>query len=365
MHIVILADPIDNQRAGVHTYTKNLIEGLLKIDRENSYTFIHQEENDFFRDLDHHVLRRKNILAAGTYRKFIEIPKLLKKLNPDIVIETCHIGPFFTPKNCKKVTIIHDLTPILFPHFHIKRSSLVHKLLLKKVIKDANLIITPSENSKKDILNYQKTPAQVAVIPPGIKIPKAEDNQLIKFLKTGRPLSGSKQAKTAYLLYLGTIEPRKNIELLIEAFDELKLPGYKLVIAGEIGWKSEQIIEKASVTPNVELTGFIDEVAKAKLLKNATLFIYPSLYEGFGIPPLEAMSYGTPVIVSQGGALKDIYENHAVTFNPSDKSDLKDKIQSLLNQNPSLKFINDAKKYASSFNWERAAQKTLGYLNNL
>lgn len=361
MDIIILADAIDNQRAGVHTYTKNLITNLLKIDKENRYTFIHEKENPFFNELNHHIVPRKNFPAAGSYRKFYQIPKLIKQLKPDMVIETCHIGPFHTPKNCKKVTIIHDLTPILFPHFHINRSSFIHKLFLKKIINNADLIITPSENSKQDILKYQATKAEIAVIAPGVKQQLKEDNAFTKFIKTGRPPHTIKNHnRERYFLYLGTIEPRKNLEMLIESFAELDLPDHKLVFAGEIGWKSEQIIKKANETRNVKLTGFIEEADKEKLYKNAEIFIYPSTYEGFGLPPLEAMSYGTPVICSNGGSLQELYQNQALIFDPSDKDTLKNHIKTLLYDQKLYKELSaNGKKYARNFTWQKAAQKTL------
>jgi len=147
MHICILADVIDNQNAGIHHYTKNLIENLLKLDRKNRYSFIHQKENIFFKNTENYIIPSKKGFGNETYRKFFKIPKLIKKLKPDMVLEPCHIGPFNIPKNIKRVTIIHDLTPIIFPNFHIKKSTIIHKLLLGKIIKNADMIITPSENT--------------------------------------------------------------------------------------------------------------------------------------------------------------------------------------------------------------------------
>lgn len=393
MHIVILADAVDNQRAGIHVYTKKIIENLLKIDQENRYTFIHEKENPLFDELQetypekvtHHIVPKKQSPLAGTFRKFFHIPKLIKTLKPEIVLETCHIGPFRTPKNTKRAVIIHDLTPILFPKFHIKRSTIIHKLLLKRVIKNADIIITPSENTKKDILKYQSTKAKIIAVPPGIEHEEEieEEKPILEFFKTGDPtkLRMSPTQKpptdppiqsTPYLLYLGTIEPRKNLETLIEAFAELnsrgEIRGLNLVLAGDVGWKAENILKKiaeanAKLDAQIILTGYLTEEEKKNYYKHAEIFIYPSLYEGFGIPPLEAMAQETAVICSTGGSLKEVFSDNALTFEPKDKQKLKQHIKTLI-QNPRLKkeMTRKALEYSKTFNWEKSASEILKVL---
>lgn len=354
MHIVILADPIDNQRAGVYVYTKNLIEQLLKFDKKNKYSFIHERKNVFFNKTNNYIIPKKNRPGYGTYRKFFLIPKLIKKLKPDIVFEPCHIGPFHTPPSAKRVVMIHDLSPILFPEFHIKRSTIIHKLLLKRALRSSDLILTASEKTKQDIQKYCKTKAKIAVIPLGIFQPKNN-------LHTQK--STTKFKKFPYFLYLGTIEPRKNLATLIDIFEDLKkahkIP-HKLIIAGEIGWHSKKILKKIRKNKDIILTGHISEKQKSDYYKNADIFIYPSIYEGFGLPPLEAISYGTPVICSDGGSLKEIFKNHALLFAPNDKETLKKHILTLLkNKRLRKKLIIAGKNYSKNFTWQKTAKKTL------
>jgi len=351
---------IDNQNAGIHHYTKNLIESFLKIDNKNKYTFIHQRENVFFKDTENYIIPSEKGFGKETYRKFFKIPKLIKQLKPDIVLEPCHIGPFNIPKNIKRVTIIHDLTPIIFPNFHIKKSTIIHKLLLGKIIKNANLIITPSENTKRDILNLYKTSTEIEVILQGVNPPNLEAKEP---KETGLP-----QVKSPYILYLGTIEPRKNLDTLIDAFLELKkeynLP-HSLVLAGEIGWKITALLERIKKhEKEIILTRYVTEEQKASLYKNAEIFIYPSIYEGFGLPPLEAMSYGIPVICSTGGSLKEIFENYALMFEPNDKEILKKHILNLIN-NPEEKnsIIQKSQEYSKNFTWAKTAEKLLESLS--
>jgi len=364
MKIAILADAIDNQNAGVHVYTKNLIQALLKIDQKNQYIFIHPEKNSFFEKTTHYIVpRRKKIPGYETYRRWIQIPNIFKILAPDIIIETSHIGPFRTPKKSKRVTIIHDLTPIIFPQFHIKNSVIVHKIALPHIFKNADLIITPSQNTKNDILKLYKTKNNVAVIPEGI-IPPNLDPTLFSSNQNLKNIS------PPYILFLGTIEPRKDLETLINAFLELKNSNFihhQLVLAGGIGWKNKELLKKiANHHKNIILTDYVSEDEKASLYKHADIFVYPSLYEGFGLPPLEAMSYGIPVICSTGGSLKEIFEKHALMFEPKNKELLKSHILKLINNPDSRqKLVQEGLEYSKQFTWEKTAKKVLAELEKL
>jgi len=357
MHIVILADAIDNQNAGIHFYAKNLIEAILKLDKKNKYTIIHQKENPFFNDKNHIIVPRiKAIRGHDTYRRFIKFPRIFKKMKPDIVLEMSHIGPFRTPKNTKKVTIIHDLTPILFPKLHRINSVIVHKLAMKSVIKNASLLLTPSQNTKHDILRLYRTNAKIEVTHEGIPTPNFEAPEP---KNTNLP-----QVTTPYILYLGTIEPRKNLDLLVDAFLELKeshLLPHSLVLAGGLGWKIKPLLNRLkNHQKDIILTGYISEEQKASLYKHADMFVYPSLYEGFGLPPLEAMSYYIPVICSTGGSLKEIFEKYALMFEPRDKETLKKNILTLINNSQKrTELTTKGLIYSKTFSWEQTARKVL------
>jgi glycosyltransferase involved in cell wall biosynthesis len=357
MHILILADSVDNQNAGIHVYTKNLIKALLKTDKKNEYSFIHCKENTFFKNTKNYIIPQKKGFGMESYRKFFKIPKLIKTIKPDVVFEPCHIGPFRLPNSIKKVVTIHDLTPIIFPKFHIKRSTIIHKLLLKKSLKNADLIITPSKNTKKDLIKKYNLKNKIKTIPLGI------ENK-----STNKELTGKNLKNAKYILYLGTIEPRKNLTTLIDAFTELKkkedIP-HKLIISGPIGWKYKEILKKTN-NPNIILTGYVSEREKSALYENADIFVYPSIYEGFGLPPLEALSHGTPVICSNGGSLKEIFQNHALIFEPKDKEKLKQHIKTLTHDEKlKKKLIEKGLKYALNFTWEKTAKKTIEEIEKL
>lgn len=368
MHILFLADTIDNQNAGVYFYIKNLIETLFEIEKtldpikKNRYSFIHNKQNSFFNNTEHYIIKSTPGYGRESLRRFIKIPKLIKKLKPDIVIEPCHIGPFNLPKSIKRVTIIHDLTTVIFPKFHIKKSVIIHRLLLGKVIKNASLLITPSQNTKNDILRLYKTNTKIKVIPEGISSPNLEATEPTK--------TGLAKITNPYILYLGTIEPRKNLDTLIDTFLDLKnshnLP-HQLVLAGGIGWKIKPLLDRLKGHQNdIVLTGYVSEKQKASLYKHADIFIYPSLYEGFGLPPLEAMSYGIPVICSTGGSLKEIFSKHALMFDPTDKETLKTHILNLCHSTVEIKQqTQESQKFASTFTWDKTAREFIKALQSL
>jgi len=354
MHIVIIADPIDNQNAGVHFYTKNLVSSLLETDKKNKYTFIHQKENPFFKNTDNYIIKSSRFPGVETFRRTVLIPRLIKRINPDIAIEPCHLGPFCLPKSIKRATIIYDMTPILFRKFHIKISWILHKLLLKRVLKKSDLIIAISNTTKSDILSYYPMAKNINIVNAAIR--KAKPIQEHKDLS-----KRIKQIKKPYLLYLGTIEPRKNLTMLIEAFDELKKEKsieHSLVIAGELGWKTGPFLEKLKELKNrdIILTGKVTEEEKTFLYKNSDIFIYPSIYEGFGLPPLEAMSHNIPVICSNGGSLGKIFKDSSIQFPPDDKKKLKSAIRKLANnQKEKEKLIKKGQELSSQYSWKKSA----------
>lgn len=357
MHITILADSIDNQKAGVHTYTKNLILALRKIDKKNRYSFIHERENSFFADTENYIIPSKKGYGRDSLRKFFKIPRLIKRLNPDIVIEPCHIGPFNLPKSIKRVTVIHDLTPLLFPQFHLKKSVIVHKLLLGRILKNADLIITNSNRTKKDISKIYGHSQKTKAILLGANPPE----------NTGAKIK-PKNGALPYFLFVGTLEPRKNLPLLIEAFLESTAgleTGHQLIIAGEPGWRMEKFHEMYK-HPSVIFKNFVDEGEKASLYAGAQALIYPSIYEGFGLPPLEAMLQGTPVICSSGGSLQEIYKKYSLMFDPKNKAELKKHILKVINDKKSLEgMTKKAKAFAETMTWEQTAKLTLQELEKL
>ena len=358
MHIAIIADPIDKQMAGIHYLTKHLVSNLSILGKKNTYSIIRfKKEPD---QLNIKTIILKNtlpFLRNDPVRTFITLPLLLKKLNPDVVIETAHFGPFNLPKNIKRITIIHDLSPIKFPKFHPFLSRFLQRFFLPGIIKRADLLISNSKNTSLDLKTiYPESKGKIVQIYLGkedfFKPKPAED------------IFNRYQIKKPFFLNIGTIEPRKNLITLLNAFTLFKQAHkskVQLVIAGSKGWKNHSFFQKLKSHPyreEIKLLGYVDRIDLPALYSNAAAFIYPSFYEGFGLPVLEAMACGAPCIVSNSSSLPEVGGDAVLYFDPHHASELKDQML-LVHHNKALQ--NSLKEIAitqaSRFSWEKYAEK--------
>ena len=219
--------------------------------------------------------------------------------------------------------------------------------------------MTPSENTKNDVVeSYKVESRKVKVLRPGLSK---------EFVETGLDLSVQAlfnvrkkyNLPEKYILYLGTLEPRKNIESVIEAYKMnygLGIMNYELVIAGSSGWKNKKILKLISETPGAQYIGYVDDADKPALYKSASLFIYPSLYEGFGFPVLEAMASGVPVITSNRSSLPEVAGDVAYLTNPHNVSEIANAMRLILSDEKLRNIlIERGKKQAEKFSWEKTA----------
>lgn len=362
--ILFIAFPLDNQQAGIHNYTKEVIKALDDKINASDFTLTivrHKKISEFTNINTISIPRYKLLLGWYSIVLFILIPILAIRKKYDIVIDPSHFGPFNLPNWIHRVTVIHDLTPIIFPQYHKMVGRQLQKLFLPNILKRAKLVIANSKNTKSDLERiYPISKGKTKFIYLGInKEYKKErfNNELILKIGNDKP----------YLLFLGTIEPRKNIGLLLEAFAELKasrLIDHKLVISGGSGWKNEDIytqIEKHPNNQDILVLGYLQKENLNSLYSNADLFIYPSLYEGFGFPPLEAMSCGTKCLLPYNSSLKEIGNGIAHFYYEQTKEALaKGIVDSLANDfdaDRTKQIIND------KFSWSKYADELLYMLN--
>lgn len=286
---------------------------------------------------------------------------------PQVFFSPTHYAPRFSP--IATAISIMDVSYLHFPELFAKKD--LYQLInwTAYSAKAAKRVFTISEASKNDILRaYGKSPKDVVVTYPGIKSGKTMDKQLDKKeLEEKFGISGN------YILFVGTLQPRKNIEKLIEAFSTLlekkENKDIELVIVGKKGWLYEPILEapkKFGITHAVKFLEFVDDAELPSLYKNAVMFVLPSLYEGFGLPVVEAMKYGTPVITSNVSSLPEAGGNACLYVNPEDTKDIAGKMQELLG-NPKLRssLIKKGYEHIKKFSWEKAAKETLDVLEDL
>jgi glycosyltransferase involved in cell wall biosynthesis len=297
-----------------------------------------------------------DIVRGEHFWRDIVFPFHLYK-NPKIDVLFCpaHYTPRFSP--VPTVVTIHDTSYIYFKDEFLKKDLYKLTSWSNHAIKNSTKVITVSNATKKDVVkNYHVASSKIKVIHNGF------DKSKEAYKDVGASFS---LPKSPYFLYVGTIQPRKNIRTLITAFKSLhkKNPKYKLVLVGKMGWLFGDIFDyvlEQELEDHIIFTGYVSNSQLAALYKKAECFIFPSLYEGFGIPLLEAMQHRCPVIASNAASLPEVGGDAAIYFNPKDPDELEGKIEEMIN-NASLRqsLVKKGLKRVQLFSWEKSARETL------
>jgi len=359
MRIAFLADPLDRQYGGIHIYTKELLLALSKLDKKNQYLIIRSKPGGAFEGMEELVVPYRNFPGYRVWRLLVELPRLIAKRDIDLVIEPAHFGPLNLHKRIKRVTVIHDLTMFLFPADHLFVSRFLQHLLLPRILKRTDHIITNSENTSKDLnqfLPFTKNKTTSILLGKNQRFqPNENKNILMKH-----------KISPCYLLHIGTLEPRKNLITLIKAFNKFKKASpkpHQLVLVGQKGWKSKGIfdtIEQSEFKNDILQLGYVAKEDLPTLYSMATVFVYPSKYEGFGLPVLEAMACGTPVITSNTSSLPEVGGKAAKYVAPDSIEALSEKLIELCaDENLRAKMSKEGLKQAALFSWKKTAQETI------
>lgn len=289
--------------------------------------------------------------------------RLAKEKELDVFFTPTHYSPFFA--SCPQVISILDVSykkfPDLFTKFDLYQLALWGRLSVKKATK----IITISRSSKDDIIQeYGVKSSKVAVAHLGIK-------PSLKLAMTEKDLSQKYSVTSPYVLFVGTIQPRKNVLRLIQAFSKLtdKHPDLKLVIVGKKGWQYEQILhepEKLGISEKVSFLHDVTDEDLATFYKYAEVFVLPSLYEGFGLPILEAMKYDCPVITSNTSSLPEAGGEAALYVDPENITEIASKIDKVVSDKKlKEQMIAKGKEQVKKFSWERSAKEVLRVLEQV
>jgi glycosyltransferase involved in cell wall biosynthesis len=353
MRVAILADSLTNQRAGVHYYTKGLINSLEQLDSKIEYIIITERKQKYIKNCKQVVIRNYNFIAYRALRMFFIIPWMIRKLKVDLVVEPTHFGPFNLSKKVKRITIIHDLTPIFFPHYHPFLSQLLQRLFLKRILRKADYIVTNSKYTMSDIVKkYSFTKEKVSFIHLGY-------DSIFKPQENNKEVLSSYGIVNDFFLFVGTIEPRKNLGTLIRAFSLYKeetKKDTKLVIIGQIGWRSNELLKEIDLHPlkdEIFILGYVPSKHLPAFYSAAQVTIMPSFYEGFGMTIVESFACGTPCIVSNISSLPEVGGDASLSFDPNDALDLKQKMR-LITENEEL-LVNlrlKSLQRAKSFSWD-------------
>lgn len=364
MKIAILADTLDNQNAGIHIYTTSLIKELLKRNDGHEYILVRQKKDKKLPHIKQIAIPNSNLpIGFASFRLFFIIPYMLRKQKVDVVFEPAHFGPFNLPKRIKRVTFIHDLTPIILPEYHRWHSQVLQRIFLKRILKNTHLIFTNSKNTRKDLERhypFTKGKNKILLLGKDNKFQPNKNKDVIHDFGIELP----------YFLSVGTIEPRKNLVRLLKAYtifmNETNMP-YNLVFAGGLGWKTENFKKELAIHPyrdHIKILGYIKEEELPIVYSHASALIYPSLYEGFGLPVLEALACGTDVICSNTSSLPEVGGTVAHYCNPQSVDDIKEQMIKVSQFSVPEQKINSQKniEHAQLFSWKKHVDS---FMNNI
>lgn len=302
-----------------------------------------------------------SIHSFGNVPAFVRIPWLYPRMAAEDGVGLLHMT-YMAPLRlrCPLVLSIHDVSYKVYPQFFSPRVRLLLALLVGPGIRRAARVVTISESSKRDIIRfYGVRPEKIVVTPlaAGSQYMPQPADEVARVLRAHN-LSGR------YVLAVGNKQPRKNLSRLVRAFSTiaLEMPDVILVIVGQSGWQGsevEQTVNSLGLNTRVRFTGFVPDVDLPTLYSGADVFCYPSLYEGFGLPPLEAMACGAPTITSNTSSLPEVVGDAALTVDPLSVEQLVGALRSLLaDSTKRQEYGRRALQQAALFSWDRTARLT-------
>ncbi len=350
------------KQKGLGRYVQKLVENLEQIDKKNQYVIFLRQEN--WHDYQPNNPNFKKVLADYqwyTLKEQILLPFKIKQQRIDLM----HFPHFNAPIFYREpfVMTIHDL---ILKRFPTRRAStlgpikywlknLGYQIVISSAIKRSQEIIAVSNYTKQDILKYFKVrPEKIKVVYEGAP------RTFLKMTSLAQRRYFKERPWGPYLLYVGNAYPHKNLERLILAFEKLskEKKDLRLVLVGELDYFYQRL--KKISPPGVIFTDFVTDKELVSLYQNASLYIFPSLCEGFGLPPLEAMTYQRPVVCSQASCLPEILGEAAIYFNPEDINDMIDKIKKVLYDKKIQKnLILKGKEQIRLYSWKKMAQQIL------
>lgn len=364
MRIGIDAHMLGDLSGGNESYYTNILQSMEPQEGTEMFLFVYPE-TDISAYADKFTIvhfQSKNAFV----RNFWELPILCRKYSLTI-LHTQYFVPFFC--SCPLLCTIHD---ICFEHYHnifTKREFLCQKLLIPYAAKHSQYIFTVSEHAKNDIIEHYHIPDEKVVVTYNavngnfriLNEMELEEEKLRKQFSIGN---------SAIILSVGNLQPRKNLPRLIKAFVTYKAKTHKdikLVIVGKKAWMYNEIIKAAMESSDaIIFTDYVENKDLVRLYNAAECFIYPSFFEGFGIPPLEAMACGTPVAVAAATSLPEVVGDAGIYFNPFSEKEIEEAIKQLMESEEIRTTLQEkAKERVKEFSWKNSAQIIQSYYKKL
>ena len=367
MRIGIDAQLLGGCESGVEVCIRNLIRGLALADAENEYVIYTQrgipplDVGENSRVTIRHTRWPNRFRPARILWQQAALPHILSRDGIDLLHAPGYVMPRICP--CPALVTVYDVIAIKFPELCKRTNALHYGLMLPRTLRRAARILAASERTRDDLVALlDADPERIEVVYPGVDeaFQPVEDPERLAEVRTRLGLP------ERFILFVGNIEPKKNLPTLIRAFALLKrhrrIP-HRLVIAGKKGWKCGDVfraVRDEGLESEVIFPGYVPLENLPALYSMAELFAFPSLYEGFGLPPLEAMACGTPVVASNAGALPEVLGDAALQVDPLDVDALQKVIHKILTNQFLRRHLSEAgRKRAARFTWAENARKTI------
>ncbi|OGI24904.1 MAG: hypothetical protein A3J76_05480 [Candidatus Moranbacteria bacterium RBG_13_45_13] len=371
MRIAINAADLDHQRIdGTRIYIWNMLKNFGP-DADDRDQFLIYHKSEFNPELAFPVFENYKIFEKPfpfwwTQTRFAW--EIFRE-KPDVLWMPMHSLPYLRSKKTKTVVTIHDLAFKLFPQFFQKKDLHRLNLFTDYAVQNADKLIAVSSSTKKDLLKIYPglREEKIKVIYHGYDKELFNENILEEEIEKIKLRYGLRASR--YVIYVGAIQPRKNIGVLVDAFRELrKNPKHKdlaLVIAGDLGWLHAPILEKIKSTDGVIYMGKFKTKDLPALLRGTEVFVLPSLYEGFGLPAIEAMACGVPVIAADNSSLSEIVGESGLLYKPNNAAELTKTLREILEDSALKNHLKERSlERAKDFSWEKCARETLEWLKS-
>ncbi|MFH1533996.1 MAG: glycosyltransferase family 1 protein [Nitrospirota bacterium] len=356
----------DNEATGVEWYSYHIINGLIdELSGKKSHELVLYSRNKVgIKGVKNKVLPAKRLWTLWT------LSREMKHDPPDVLFVPSHVLPLHLPK--KSVIMIHD---VAFKHLRKSYSFFQYHYLnwsTKFAVRNATKIIVPSEATRKDLVKFFKCPKEkIEVVHHGFTAPEVSDKEIDQVMENSEVFKYFEITKDSpYILFVGRLESKKNLVRLVEAFDKFREshPEYRLVLAGKRGVGFEQLLRAVShlkMANSVIMPGYVTEIEKAALYKYCEVFAFPSLYEGFGLPILEAFHHKKPVLTSHFSCLPEVAGDGAYYVDPYDREVMTAALERLVDDKDfAKKLVHLGTERLKSFTWKKAANQTLKIITN-
>jgi glycosyltransferase involved in cell wall biosynthesis len=362
LRVGILAYGLDRATSGIGRYAIELVRALRTHHAELEVILL-KPFDDPVADLDGGQdvrLRGTRLLPAMMALGPLEIVSAARRHRLDVVHDPTGVSPFLLPYRVGKfarIVTLHDAVPFVHPETHVRLTNFLFRSYIPRTLRYVDRIITDSESSSRDIQRFFRVDeSRVTRIYCGV-------NERFRSQPPERVAEVLSRygLEPPYLLVVGALQERKNLQTAFEAFARLKSGGlpHRLVVVGRKAWKTEglfQRLDELGLGDEVRLTGYVEEADLPPLYAGAACFLFPSLYEGFGLPPLEAMACGTPVVASNTSSIPEVVGDAGILVDPHDVAGFTDALRSVIEQ-PSLatRLRKRGLVRARQFTWERTA----------